>query len=314
MSGRIAIGIDMGGTKTLAVLYSESTGIINREQIPTNRYASPEASLAAIAAVVRKLTRRAEISLGELEGVGVGVPGLVSLDRIFIDSIILPTWSSVDVRGWLSHELKVAVVVDNDVTMAAIGHWSTHRDAIDTLLCLTLGTGVGAAVVIEGKSIRGSDGIAGQLGHITVDMFGRSCNCSGKGCLNAYISGTAIAERYMEHLANSDPQGVVEHSPVSGKWVSRAAQDGDPVARKVIEQTSLYLGAGLASLVNVFNPDVIVISGGVSDLGETLLGPARAVVAQRAFRTAARRVQVECGRFGVATGAIGAAISVWQHM
>jgi glucokinase len=312
MSDRIAIGVDMGGTKTLAVLYSESSGVIEREQIGTDRYASPEISLTAIAVVVRELTRRAGISLHDLEGIGIGVPGLVNLERIFIDSIILPTWFNVNVHEWLSNELKVPIVVDNDATMAAIGHWSYHHD-IKTLLCLTLGTGVGAAAIIDGSPLRGPDGMAGQLGHVTLNIFGRQCSCGSKGCLNAYVSGTAIAERYMEALTRSEPLSAAKPLPVNGQWVSNAAQGGDSIARDVIEQTSLYLGAGLASLVNVFNPDIIAISGGVSELGETLLAPARVVVAERAFQSAARRVQIECGRFGTATGAIGAAISVWQH-
>lgn len=312
MGDKVAIGVDLGGTKTLALAYSESESILAYEQISTDRYAPPEVTLAEVAALVRRLIARAELTEAAIIGIGVGVAGLVSRERIFIDSIILPTWFSVDVGAWLSGELQARVIVDNDATMAAIGEWWAHKgDPLETLLCLTLGTGVGAAVLVGGQPLRGSGGTAGQLGHITVDLFGRPCSCGSKGCLNAYVSGTAIAERYLEQIASNSGVGdVTVGEPITGRWVSEAAQRGDQVARDVIEKTALYLGAGLASLVNVFNPDVIALSGGVSELGEVLLGSARAVLRDRAFRDAAQRVRVKRCRFGTAAGAIGAAISV----
>jgi len=315
LGDRIAIGVDVGGTKILAVIYSEREGILLEEQISADRYATPEVTLTEVASLIRNIMERAGVTTEGIAGVGVGVPGLVSPERIFIDSIILPTWVSVNVGLWLSEALRVRVIVDNDATMAAIGQWSLYpRSSVRTLLCLTLGTGVGAAAIVNDKVLRGPDGTAGQLGHITVDLSGRHCSCGSTGCLNAYVSGTAIGERYLEHLARSNTAVAITDTAVSGRYVSNAAQEGDAVALEVIEETSLYLGAGLASLVNIFNPDIIVICGGVSELGESLLGPARIVMNGRAFRSPARRVRVDPGRFGYATGAVGAAIAVWSHM
>lgn len=314
MRDRIAVGVDMGGTKTLAVVYSAAKGLLLEEKISVDRLATPEATLAGVAALVRRITERAGVTTKEIVGVGVGVPGLVSPDRIFMDSVILPTWVSVDVGLWLSEALHVRVNVDNDATMAAIGQWSTYpQSSVGTLLCLTLGTGVGAAIIVNGKVVRGPDGTAGQLGHITVDLSGRNCSCGSTGCLNAYVSGTAIGERYSEQLAHSATPVGVRESAVNGRLVWTAAQQGDSVALKVIEDTSLYLGAGLASLVNIFNPDIIVICGGVSEMGEGLLDPARRVMKGRAFRSPALRVRVDRGQFGPATGAVGAAMSVWTE-
>jgi glucokinase len=312
---RIAVGVDIGGTKTLAILYSESLGILAQEQILTNRFAQPEVVLNDTTKLIQSIMMRSNVGMTDVSGIGVGVAGIIGPGRILIDSIILPEWSSVDVGAWLSAKLQTTVIVDNDANMAAIGHWSTHGNSpIQTMLCLTLGTGVGAAVILNGKLLRGPDGTAGQLGHITLDIFGRKCSCGGKGCLNAYVSGTAIGERYLERLpSTSIPPRTIADQRVTGRWVSEAAENGNRVAGEVIEETFLYLGAGLASLVNVFNPDVIVISGGVAELGDTLLDPTREAMHHRAFPQPARRVRVERGRFGPATGAIGAAISVWER-
>lgn len=311
----ISVGVDIGGTKTLAVVYSDTAGIIARHEIATNRYAAPGVLLPEVVSLAREVIARAGLTIEELAGIGVGVPGLVSRDRIFIDSIILPAWFSVDVQSYLAEALKVSVViVDNDATMAAVGHWWTcGHPALETLLCLTLGTGVGAAVLVNSKAVRGPDGTAGQLGHMTIELSGRPCSCGSVGCLNAYVSGTAIAERYSEQADQARTGEAKPTVPVNARFVLSAAERGDRIARQVLSETSTQLGAGLASLVNIFNPDVVLIAGGVSEFGERLLPSATAVMRERSFRDSAQRVRVERARSGVAIGAVGAALAVWHQ-
>ncbi len=309
----LAVGVDLGGTKTLAIVHSPSAGIIARDQITTDRHASPEITLTQVSRLVRNVIGKLELGWDDLVGVGVGVAGLVAPNRLLIDSIIFPTWRAVDVGGYLRQEIPARVVIDNDATMAAIGHWSGRQeDASGALVCLTLGTGVGAAVLIDGAPLRGPDGTAGQLGHVSVDANGRKCSCGSAGCLNAYISGTAIAERYLARTEARVSQRE-PGTPVTGRWVAEVAARGDAIAQEVLADTSFYLGVGMASLVNVFNPEIIAITGGVAELGEELLAPAREVMSQRCFRAAGQRVRVEQGMFGASTGAVGAAVSAWAE-
>lgn len=312
--GHISIGVDIGGTKTLAVAYSRSQGILARAQISTNRYAEPATVLDETANLVNDLIEAAHHLFASVPPVGIGVPGLVDRNRVFTDSIILPTWHYVDVAAQMSRRLNTTVFVDNDATMAAMSLALSSNPPSGTVLCLTLGTGVGAAILTSGQPLRGPDGTAGQLGHMTIDANGRRCPCGSKGCLNAYVSGSAIAERYIERLAVSarhlaQEQGVT----VTGKWVAGEAERGNADAREIIEETARLLGVGLASLSNIFNPEVILLTGGVSSLGETLLGPAHAMLVQRSLKQPGRRVRLRVGRFGAATGAVGAALSAWTR-
>src|ERR1700761_2927632 len=149
---KTSVGVDLGGTKTLAVICSESAGVTLQDEIATTRDASPDVVLGDVAGLVERIAARAGVAIRQLAGVGIGVPGLVSPDRIFIDSIILPSWRSVDIGSWLSRRLDAKIVVDNDATMAAIAEWTVRQPSdIRTLLCLTLGTGVGAAVIIDSE-------------------------------------------------------------------------------------------------------------------------------------------------------------------
>jgi len=275
-------------------------------RIQTQRYEAPAVSLADTVALVRTLLDRAGVPIEHISGVGVGIAGLVDPSGVVINSIILPEWSNVDVVTHLSSELQARVVVQNDATMAAVGHWMASRrdDAQGTLVCLTLGTGVGAAILQGGVPLRGPDGTAGQLGHLAVEVFGRRCSCGSSGCLNAYVSGEAIAERYCERAGVSR---IID--PPDSRRVLIAAREGDPDAREVLEETSLFLGAGLASIVNALNPEVIALCGGVSEMGDQLLIPAREHMYHRAFRRPAKRVRVQLGAYGSVTGAVGAAFS-----
>ncbi len=310
----ITIGIDMGGTKTLAIALSDDGNLLASQQIETDRFAEAEKALGDTAQLVRDTIDSCGFRQIPVKGVGIGLAGLITREGIFTDSIIFPRWFSVDAGPILSKTLDLPVIVDNDANMAGMGEWWARRDqsqSIETLLCLTLGTGVGGAIITHGRLSRGPDGLAGELGHITVDLNGRKCACGSKGCLNAYVSGTAIGERYKERLLTigQDNSSVSEEDVISGLMVSKLASSGDALAREIIQETAVYLGAGLASLANVFNPDVIALTGSVSNLGEQLLGTARSELAQRAWPLSAKRVRVECSRLGTSVGAIGAAVS-----
>lgn len=305
MQRQISIGVDIGGTKTAAALLSGSGEILATTTEPTDRSGTPTHAVGLAKALIVGLLREVGRSVGSLTAVGVGLPGLIRPDRIFHDSIILPTWHEVDFRAMLHAELAVPVVVDNDATMAALGHLSAipppQRPAC--LVCLTLGTGVGGAVLLDGEPLRGPDGTAGQVGHVVVEPAGRACECGSSGCLNAYASGTAIARRYVALQAESggEPSGEVD--------IPGALSTGDPFAVTAVGEAVDALVTAISSVVNLFNPEVVVLGGGVANLGAALADPIRAGLARQPLPVPARRVRLHLAAQGPLTGAVGAAVA-----
>ncbi|WP_298796513.1 ROK family protein [Pseudonocardia sp. 73-21] len=302
-----AIGVDIGGTKTLAVTYLPDQ-ILAHARIATNTAGSPEEILRSTAKLIATLRTQAHDSGIEVPCVGLGLPGILSTDRMFVDSIILPRWKNVNVERILLQMLDddIELTIDNDAVMMARGQWTLKAgNGHGILVCLTLGTGVGASVILNGTPLRGPDGIAGQLGHMSVNASGRQCVCGGIGCLNAYASGTAITERYLQR----DDATTQHISPIDGRWVGDQAAKGNRIAQAIIDETAVYLGVGIASLINIFNPSHVIIGGGVSDLGEALLAPARRVAHKRSFPSAAARARITTPHYRSSAGAVGAAIA-----
>ncbi|MFI1754280.1 ROK family protein [Streptomyces sp. NPDC020571] len=306
------MGIDVGGTKTAAVLLSGNGKVLATVTEPTNRSGSPRQCADHLVSLTDGLLRTTGRTRASLDAVGVGLPGLIAPDRTFRDSIILPAWRNVDFGSCLEPRLNIPVVVDNDATMAALGHLAglPERQRPNCLVCLTLGTGVGGAVLLHGVPMRGPDGTAGQIGHTTVDATGRPCACGATGCLNAYASGTAITSRYLELRADahSGDDGGGDTAPGAVNLAESLRQE-DPSARRALDEAVRALVISISGVVNVLNPELVVLGGGVADLGPSLTEPVQAGVSRRSFPAPARRVRVRRAAHGSLTGAIGAAVT-----
>ncbi|MEV5901416.1 ROK family protein [Streptomyces sp. NPDC052127] len=311
MENRFTVGIDVGGTKTAAVLISSTNKILAEITEPTNRSASPEQSAEHSEALIDRLLAEAQHARQSLEAVGVGLPGLIMPDRTFRDSIILPTWQNVDFQSLLQRRLGVPVVVDNDTTMAALGHLASilPGERPYCLVCLTLGTGVGGAVLLNGIPLRGIDGTAGQIGHMTVNPAGRNCACGSSGCLNSYASGTAITARYAELRAAGSPLDTAPEATEKRADFRESLNMGDPQAHQALAEATTALIVAISNIVNVLNPELVVLGGGVAGLGSTLIDPVQREVSRRAFPAPARRVRVCTASHGSLTGALGAAVT-----
>lgn len=309
MGIRVTAGIDVGGTKTAAVLISDKPQPLTSMVEPTNRLSSPRRIAEKIGSMIDHLLRNVQESRASLNAIGVGLPGLITPNRIFRDSIILPTWQNVNFEELLSSRLHVPILVDNDTTMAALGHFASisTQQRPGCLACVTLGTGVGGAILMDGKPLRGPDGTAGQIGHMIIRPKGRRCSCGNLGCLNAYSSGTAIKSRYVElsDRERTPPDGNIEETVDIEKLVN----DGNPFMRTALNEAIEALITAFTSIVNLVNPEVIVIGGGVANLGLRILDPMRTVVAQQSFSLPANRVQIHKAAYGQLSGAMGAAIS-----
>lgn len=302
-----AVGVDIGGTKLLAGLVGPDGAVLVRRRLRT----PPEGGAAVAAAVVEVVRELWEdAGTGPLP-VGVGAAGLVDLDGTVRYSPNIPGWEDTPLRAELAAALGVDVRVDNDANTAA---WAESRagagrDAGDSLLMLTVGTGVGGGLVHEGELVRGRSGLAAEFGHVIVREGGPACGCGNRGCLEAMASGQAIARVAREGLARGERSVLDSVADPSGKDVTRAAEDGDAFATAVLAECGFWLGVGIASLVNALDPEVVVVGGGAMQAGELLLGPARAACSARVLGAAHRKMPlVVPAALGDDAGMVGAAL------
>lgn len=309
------IGVDLGGTKLLAGAVDADLRVHHRA-LRLGGGRTPRAVLDLIVATVEDLRRDTEGI--EVAAVGVGLPALVDPVTGVARSANHLDLQDVPVRDLLAERLGLPVVVDNDANMATIAEWrhGAARGA-DDLVLLTLGTGVGGGVVSGGRLLRGARGGASELGHIIVDADGPPCpgNCPGRGCLEALVSGNALG-REGELLAAGRPASGLGRAAAGGRVITGAlvtelAHDGDEAARDLVRLMGRRLGLGIVSLVNVFDPEVVVIGGGAVGAGDLLLDPARAVVAERALPPAATEVRVVAAAYGAEAGMVGAAAAAF---
>ena len=304
---RTAIGVDVGGTKIGCGVVDAGGRVHDREQVPTPT--GGPATLAAIQSVVRALLGRNP----DVAAVGVGAAGLVEWPGGLVRWAPHNGYRNLPLREVLAATTGLPVVVDNDANAAA---WAESRlgagHGADDLVLLTVGTGIGTGLVLDGRIYRGSSGLAAELGHTIVDVDGAPCSCGNAGCLETVASGSALG-RYGREAAGADPDGAIAQlaggpAAVTGMHVSLAAEAGDKVALSLFERLGFWLGVGVANAVTTFDPAIVVIGGGLSAAGELLLVPARTSTERFVHGRAQRRLPplVTAG-LGPAAGLVGAA-------
>jgi glucokinase len=301
------IGIDAGGTKLLGGVVDEQLAVHHRVHRLWRGGARQE--------VLDVLVDVVEEALGagpEAEAIGFGIPSLMDSDRAVSRECVHLPLAGVPFRDLMSERLDRPVVVDNDANCALLAEARSGaaRGARAALL-LTLGTGIGGGVLIDGQIYRGPGGSAGELGHVVVEVDGRECPCGNRGCLETVVSGTALGQAAAA-VAEADPESALARAraagrDVTGALVTELAGEGDPDACAILAEAGRKLGAGLSGLANAFNPEVIVIGGGASAAGELLLGPARDELARRALGPN-RGVALVPAHFGTEAGMLGAAV------
>lgn len=313
MSTGCVIGVDLGGTKLLAGAVDRGLNVHHRATRPA-RAADPHEVVATVVSAVEEVRDAIEGGSGSVDAVGVGIPSLIDQRRgISVMSTHLPL-IGVPFRDLVAEQIGLPVFVDNDANAAMLAEWrfGAARAAGDAAL-LTIGTGIGGGLVIGGALQRGSQGAGAELGHMVVQADGPRCNgnCPNRGCLEAMVSGTALA-REARRIAALRPrsglgQALAAGREISGPLVTELAHDGDAAAVDAVAAIGRWLGVGIANLVNMLNPDVVVIGGGVIAAGELLLGPAREVVMERALSPSKEHVRIVPARFGAESGMLGAA-------
>jgi glucokinase len=305
----VLLGVDVGGTK-VAVARIEDGRALDRVEHPT-RLEGASALLAGIEAAVSEVVGEA----GPPAAVGVGVPSQIEFRAGRVLSSVNIPLEGISLRDELSGRLGIPVFVDNDANCAALAESTAVPEGpAPDLVMLTLGTGVGGGVVTSGRIFRGASGLGAELGHLVIDHDGPDCpgNCPGRGCIEAYCSGTALA-RDATKLGRERPdsplgRAVAERGKASGRDAVRAAREGDPDARGVLERLGTLLGVGITGIINAFEPERVVIGGGLSQAADLFLDATRREVAARALPPISERVSISLARTGPDAGVIGAGL------
>ncbi|MCC7367730.1 MAG: ROK family protein [Chloroflexi bacterium] len=295
---RPVIGIDLGGTKIRSVVTRHDGEILGEDVRMTDAEAGQEVVVGRLVASARAAAAASGLRPTDIVAAGVTAPGTVDFDAgVLHQPPNLPGWDAVPLAQLLTGPLGCPVFLENDANAAAYGEWRHGAGTgLRHMIYLTVSTGIGAGLILNGGLYRGADGAAGELGHITVDVTGPEHNCGMVGCVEVMASGTAIARMAHEaYTAGRSPELArlaAERGELTAAEVDEAAELGDPVADEILGRAATYLGIGLASYINIFNPEAIVIGGGVSKIGARLLEPAFALAKRRAFRLPSQRVSL----------------------
>jgi glucokinase len=300
------LALDIGGTKLAAGVVDGEGAVRSFLVTPTRREEGPGPVLDRLWALGRRAVQESSLEWSEVSAVGIGCGGPLDAARgVLIAPPHLPGWRDIPIASLAAGEYERPVVLENDATAAAAGEhrWGAGAGT-DDMIYLTVSTGVGGGVVLGGRLFRGSTGNGGELGHVTVDWRGRPCRgCGRRGCLEAYVSGTSIAERAREAGLDVD----------SAEEVARLARENDALAARVWDETTEALACGITSIVNLFEPELVVVGGGVTRSGEQLLAPVREQVAAGTMKPAGDGVSIVVSALGDRVGVVGAAAIVYDR-
>lgn len=307
------LGIDLGGTNVAAAVVDREGTILGKVSLPTPR-AGAEAVADQMAAAARAAAEKAGVPLEQVESVGIGSPGTIEPEQGLIRFWSNLNFVDVPLGGLMEARLHKKIYLENDANAAALGEYAAGAGkGSQSMVAITLGTGVGGGAVLNGKLYTGFNYAGMEVGHFVIEYGGRLCTCGRKGCFEAYCSATALIKRTRE-VMEEHPDSLLWQlagslEGVDGRTPFDAAAQGDAAAGKVIDEYVNYLGCGVASLVNIFQPDVFCIGGGPSAQGETLMAPVRYILNREDYaRNSVRRTRLVRAALGNDAGIIGAAL------
>ncbi len=316
----LILGVDLGGTKIATAIATAHGEILSRGYSPTPTQSGPDAVISSIFTTIEKNLSSSKVELSQLLGIGIAAAGIIDPDKgRVIFSPNLPGWNEVPLRDAVERKFGVSTYLGNDANLAALGEWRFGvKKKVDNLIYITVSTGIGGGIIADGKLYTGACGAAGEVGHMTIDVNGPRCNCGNVGCWESLASGTALAKEAVRQIAQGAHTSIVELvngdvNKIDAKVVSVAARQGDELAKELISRLSYYFGVGLANLVNIFNPELILIGGGLAKMGDLLLKPAINVVEERAFKTPANSVKIKPALLGGDSGVLGAVALVLEQ-
>lgn len=307
------LGVDLGGTNIAVGLVNENFEILHKDSIPTEAKRTDKEIVKDIALLCKKVLTDTKTDISDIKWIGIGSPGTPDAAEgkiIYTNNLNM---RNTPVRAWIQEEIDLPVYIENDANCAALGEtYAGATKGIENSLMITIGTGIGGGVIINKKIYSGFNYAGGELGHIVINMDGKQCTCGRKGCWEAYGSANALKEQTAEAIKNNPDSlmsEMVGHDieNVTGKTAFDAMREGCPVGTAVVKQYIKYFSTGLVDMINVFQPEVLVIGGGVSKEGEYLITPVKEIIDANVYSRDIPQTQIRVAQLGNDAGIIGAA-------
>lgn len=294
------VALDLGGTVVKLGIFNFQDKLIKSSTFLTNSYPAKKSLIEAICNSINKLIKEEKINKKDVKAIGMGLPGPVNSDKGFVYYFPnIPGWKNTPIKRILEKKLNIPVFVDNDVNLMTLAEFQCGSGlGANNLMCMTLGTGVGGGLVLDGKLFRGSSLVAGEVGHIPISLEGRKCNCGGKDCLESYVGNQVVLKEAKKYFG----------SKITLKLLDQKAAKGDTRAIKIWQGVGNMIGTALVGVVNLLNLERIIIGGGVAKAGKILFDAIRNTIKQNAMPVQAKAVKVFRAKLGYNAGLIGAAI------
>ncbi len=322
----LVIGVDLGGTQIRTGVLRGSN-LLSRVSSLTGKDPAPERVMPRIFAAVEEALEQAGTTLNQTAGIGVASPGPIDYKTgVIFAPPNLPGWGRVPLRDLFTEHFHVPVFIENDAHSAGLGEYMFGAGrGCSNMVYMTISTGIGGGVIIDGKIVEGAKGTAGELGHMTIDWRGERCNCGNIGCLEYIASGTGIARAANEAIRSAEgiellafARTLLEHSgeeelQIDAQTVALAAEAGVPLARAIIQNAAEAIGTGLVNIIHCFNPEMIILGGGVIQMGPMLMEPALRVVQERAMKVPRESARIVQAQLGANAGLIGAGALIYYY-
>lgn len=316
---RPVLTVDIGGTKIAAAIVGPNGEVVSKAR-GESPHSDDEGELVdTVERVAGEALSSIDAQVHDMAALGVSCAGIINTrDGIVVYSPNVAALRRTPLKAMLAERFGIPVRLGNDATLAAVGEWWFGlRRSVQDLVYVTVSTGIGGGIISGGRVLEGSCGAGGEVGHMTIDVNGPTCACGRNGCWEALGSGTALATRTVQRLDEGEPSIIGnlvggDMTKVDAQVVSIAAMQGDELAREMIGVTAFYVGIGLGNLINIFNPSVLVIGGGLTKIGDALLGPAMATARERAYVTSACDVEIITALLGDESPLLGAATLAWD--
>lgn len=312
------IGIDVGGTNVKIALVDKSGKIIYSNSVPTYAKMGYEYTVNNIKQAIKDLMKETNTTAKDIDGIGFDFPGQVDYKTGVVKlAPNIPGWVNVPIAQMIEEEFHIPTRIDNDVRCAALGEMKFGAgQGCENFVCITVGTGIGSGLVVNGQLVRGASNAAGEIGHIKLQMKdGLICGCGDTGCLEAYASGPSIVAMAQDYIKGGKStkfreMAAAEGGEITPYMVAKAAEAGDPVAKRIFAIVGEYIGIGLTSIINLLNPEKVIIGGGVAEAGDLLLDPIRKTIKERAMVVAGSAVEIVPAQLGNSAGVIGASMLI----
>ena len=310
------VGLDVGGTTMKASVVDDTGRAAPSVSMPTEPHKGQDHGLATMCETIRRSVAAAGKTMADIAGIGVATPGTMDIAAgIVLDPPNLKPWQNVQVKQYVHHHFKIPTAFQNDANAAAYGeYWVGAGREVKSMVLFTLGTGVGGGIIVDDKVLEGQHSHGGEVGHMKIDLKnGRLCGCGRLGCLEAYASATAVVKRAREALQEDGGHSRLrqllknEEEEFSSRAIFIAAEEGDELAKRIVDDTAYYLAVGAMNLMHIIDPDAVVFAGGMTAAGEPFLNRIRHYIGELAFPVPATRTLIRYAQLGSDAGFIGAA-------